>query len=153
MALAFAPLSIKIKCPYYFGLTGRTFHRICAYGPVSCLSAPNICCWKPNGRAHTHRNQQLSSARLCGSRTVLMVAAVITRRTPSPQIRARDTSLDSAANGSAGVNSAPNVDARVNGATHLGEQRRGDHEDSTNYRNLAEHNVSLPWASYALLRS
>jgi hypothetical protein len=30
-----------------------------------------------------------------------------TRRAPSPQIRARDTSLDGAANGSAGVNGAP----------------------------------------------
>ena len=76
---------------------------------------------------------------------MLMVAAVITRRTPSPQIRARDTSLDSAANGSAGVNSAPNVDARVNGATHLGEQRCGDHDDrgdSTDHRKLAEHKIA-----------
>ena len=69
-----------------------------------------------------------------------MVATVFirTRRTPSPQIRARDTSLDGTANGSAGVNSAPD----------LGAQRRGDHEDrgdSTNYRKLAEHNLSLPW--------
>jgi len=42
-----------------------------------------------------------------------MVATVLirTRRAPSPEIRARDTSLDGAANGSAGINSAPNVDA------------------------------------------
>jgi hypothetical protein len=35
------------------------------------------------------------------------------------------------------------VDAGINGATHLGEQRCRDHEDrgdSTNYRKLAEHN-------------
>src|SRR5262249_61635840 len=72
-----------------------------------------------------------------------------TRRTPSPQIRARDTSLDGTTNGSAGVNSAPDVDAGVNGATHLSGQRCRDHEyrgDNTNYRKLAEHNLSLPWA-------
>src|SRR5262245_43562992 len=94
---------------------------------------------------------QPSSARLCGS----MLTATVnfpTWRTPRPQIRTRDTSLDGAANGSAGVNSAPNVDARVNGATHLGEQRRGDHKDggdSTNYRKLAEHAGS----TVAMLRS
>jgi hypothetical protein len=70
-----------------------------------------------------------------------MVATVFirTRRTPSPQIRARDTSLDGTANGSAGVNSAPD----------LGGERCRDHEDrgdTTNYRKLAEHNLSLPWA-------
>ena len=67
-----------------------------------------------------------------------------TRRAPSPQIRARDTSLDGAANGSAGINSAPNVDAGINAATHLGGQRCGDHEDrgdSTNDRKLAEHKI------------
>src|SRR5262249_5130244 len=71
------------------------------------------------------------------------------RRAPSRQIRARDTPNDGAANGSAGVNSAPDVDAGVNGAPHLGGQRCGDHEDrgdSTNYRKLAEHNLSLPRA-------
>ena len=57
-----------------------------------------------------------------------------TRRAPSPQIRARDTSLNGASNSSAGVNSAPD----------LGGQRCGDHEDrgdSTNYRKLAEHKI------------
>jgi hypothetical protein len=66
-----------------------------------------------------------------------------TRRAPSPQIRTRDTSLDGTTNGSAGINSAPNVDAGINGATHLGGQRRGDHEnrgDSTD-RKLAEHKI------------
>jgi hypothetical protein len=36
------------------------------------------------------------------------------------------------------------VDAGINGATHLGGQRCGDHEDrddSTNYRKLAEHKI------------
>jgi len=51
-----------------------------------------------------------------------------TRRAPSPEIGARDTSLDGTANGNAGVNSAP----------HLGGQRCRDHEDdgddSTNDR-------------------
>ena len=47
---------------------------------------------------------------------VLMVAVVITPRAPSPEFWARDTPLDGAANGSAGVNSAPNVDAGINGA-------------------------------------
>jgi hypothetical protein len=69
-----------------------------------------------------------------------MVATVIaTRRAPSPEIGARDTALDGAANGSAGINSAPDVDAGMNSATHLGGQRCGDHEDrsdSTNYRKL-----------------
>ena len=79
-----------------------------------------------------------------------MVATVIicTRRAPSPEIRARDTPNDGTANGSAGVNSAPDVDAGINSAPDLGAQRRGDHEDrgdSTNYRKLAEHNLSLPW--------
>src|SRR5215469_8755308 len=66
------------------------------------------------------------------------------RRAPSPQIRARNTSLDGTTNGSAGIN----VDAGINGATHLGGQRCGDHEDrgdSTNYRKLAEHNQCSPW--------
>src|SRR5262249_21817969 len=69
------------------------------------------------------------------------------RRAPSPEIRARDTLNDGAANGSAGVNSAPNVDAGVNSAADLGGQRCGNHEDrgdSTNYRKNAEHNLSLP---------
>jgi hypothetical protein len=69
------------------------------------------------------------------------------RRAPSPQIRARDTSLDGPTNGSAGINSAPNVDAGVNGATHLGGQRCWDHEDrgdSTNYRKFAEHKIVPP---------
>jgi hypothetical protein len=57
-----------------------------------------------------------------------------TWRAPSPQIRARDTLNDGAANGSAGVNSAPD----------LGGQRCGDHEDrgdSTNYRKLAGNSI------------
>jgi hypothetical protein len=68
-----------------------------------------------------------------------------TRRAPSPQIRARDTSLDGTTNGTAGVNSAPDVDAGVNGATHLGGQHCGEHEDrgdNTNYRKLAEHKIA-----------
>jgi hypothetical protein len=70
-----------------------------------------------------------------------MVATIITtRRAPSSQIRARDTPNDGAANGTAGVNSAPNVDAGVTSAADLGEQRCGDHDDrgdSTNDRKLA----------------
>src|SRR6516164_996240 len=72
-----------------------------------------------------------------------------TRRAPSPQIWTGDTPNDGAANGSAGVNSAPDVDAGVNSASDLGGQRCGDHEDrgdSTNYRKLAEHNLSFPFA-------
>ena len=66
------------------------------------------------------------------------------RRAPSPQIRARNTSLDGPTNGRAGINSAPNVDAGINGATHLGGQRCGDHEDrgdSADYRKLPEHKI------------
>src|SRR5262245_31733313 len=69
----------------------------------------------------------------------------LTRRAPSPQIRARDTPIDGTTNGSAGVNSTPDVDARVNSAADLRERRCRDHEDrgdSTNYRKLAEHKVA-----------
>jgi hypothetical protein len=41
------------------------------------------------------------------------------------------------------------VNSGVNSAADLGRQRCGDHDDrgdSTNYRKLAEHNLSLPWA-------
>jgi HAD-hyrolase-like len=72
------------------------------------------------------------------------------RRAPSPQIRARDTSLDGTTNGSAGINSIPNVDTGINAAAHLGGQRCGDHEDhgddSTHDRKFADHNQgSLGW--------
>ena len=78
-----------------------------------------------------------------------MVATVIIRtwRAPSPEIRARDSN-DRTTNRSAGVSSAPDVGAGINGATHLGGQRCGDNEDrgdSTNYRKPAEQNSSLPW--------
>src|SRR5438132_5741141 len=43
----------------------------------------------------------------------LVTTVIRTRRAPSPQIGARDTALDGAANGSAGVHSAPNMDAGV----------------------------------------
>jgi hypothetical protein len=83
-----------------------------------------------------------SSALFCGG-TLTTTVNFPTRRAPSPQIRARDTSLDGTTNGSAGINSAPNVNAGVNSATHLGG-RGGDHEDrgddSTNDRKLADHN-------------
>jgi len=68
---------------------------------------------------------------------MLTTTVIPTRRSPSTQIRAGDTLNDGAANGSAGVNSASDVDAGVNGATHLSGQRCRDHEDrgnSTNYR-------------------
>src|SRR5262245_13194285 len=71
-----------------------------------------------------------------------------TRRAPSPQIRARDAPNDSASNGSAGVNRAPDVNAGANGSPDLGGHRCRDHEDrgdSTNYRKPAEQNSSLPW--------
>ena len=79
-----------------------------------------------------------------------MVATVIirTRRAPSPQIRARDTSNDGAPNGSAGVNSAPDADAGVNGAPDLGEHRRRDHDhrgDSTIIERLPSISLGLPW--------
>jgi hypothetical protein len=68
-----------------------------------------------------------------------------TGRPPSSQIWTRDTSLDGTTNGSAGVRSAPNVDAGVNSATHLGGQRCGDHEDpgdSAKYRKLTNHKTA-----------
>src|SRR5262245_15056139 len=78
-----------------------------------------------------------------------------TRRAPSPQIRARDTSLDGAANGSARVNSAPNVQAGINSAPDLSGQRCRDNEDrgdNTNYPKLPEHNLSLPWLPLSVAR-
>jgi hypothetical protein len=72
-------------------------------------------------------------------------------RAPSPQIRARDTSLDGAANGSAGVNSAPNVDAGIYAATHLGGHRCRHYEnrgDSTDDRKLAKHDFVPNWGDY-----
>ena len=74
------------------------------------------------------------------------------RRAPSPEIRARDTLNDGTTNGSAGVNSASDVDAGVNGAPDLGGQRCRDHEDrgdNTNYRKLAEYNFKPPLAAVA----
>ena len=76
---------------------------------------------------------------------MLATTVIRTRRAPSPEIRARDTLNDCAANGSAGVNSASDVDAGVNSAPDLGGQRCGDHEDrgdSTNYRKPAEHKIA-----------
>jgi hypothetical protein len=73
------------------------------------------------------------SARLLGNRTVPVGATVIIRRTRSPEIRwGRDPPNDGTANGSAGVNSAPD----------LGGQRCGNHEDrgeSTDDRKPNEH--------------
>jgi len=40
---------------------------------------------------------------------MLTTVVIPTRRAPSPEIRARDTLSDGAANGSAGVNSAPDL--------------------------------------------
>jgi hypothetical protein len=74
---------------------------------------------------------------------MLMMATIIrTRRAPSPQIGAWDTALDGAPNGSAGVHSTPDMDARVSSAANLGGQASGDHEDGgdgNNDRKLAEH--------------
>src|SRR5262245_58214578 len=103
-----------------------------------------FCAPMPNQKRSLSIPVTASSALLCGS-TLTTTVNFPTRRAPSPQIRARDTSLDGTTNGSAGVDSAPDVDAGANSATHLGGQRRGDHEDrgdSTNYRKLAEHKTA-----------
>jgi hypothetical protein len=68
-----------------------------------------------------------------------------TRRAPSPQIRARDTSLNGASNGSAGVNSTPDVDAGIDSPSDLGGQRCRDHDDradNVDYTKLAEHKIA-----------
>ena len=86
-----------------------------------------------------------SSALLDGLRSMLASMNLPTGRPPSPQIRTRDTPLDGAANGSAGVNSAPDVDAGVNSASDLGGQRCGGYEDrgdGADYRKLAEHKTA-----------
>jgi hypothetical protein len=84
-----------------------------------------------------------SSARLCSGLMLMMATVIRTRVAPSPEIGARDTALDGAANGSAGVDCAPNVDAGINGATHLSGHRGRDHEDDgrggTDCRKLPEH--------------
>src|SRR5262245_25918634 len=101
---------------------------------------------RPNQKRSLSTAVKPSSARLRGSMLTTAVN-LPARRAPSPQIRARDTSLDGTTNGSAGVDSAPDVDAGVNAAPHLGGHCCGDHHgNSTNYRKLAEHNPNLPWA-------
>src|SRR5262249_6344380 len=91
---------------------------------------------------------QPSSALLCGGLTMLATTVKFPApRAPSPQIRARGTSLDGTTNGSAGVTNAPHVDARINCAPPFGGQRRGDHEDrgdSNNYRKIAENKIGPP---------
>jgi len=58
---------------------------------------------------------------LCGGLTPLTTAVNFPiRRPPSPHDRARITSLDGTANGSAGVHSALDMNGGVNGAAHLG---------------------------------
>jgi hypothetical protein len=61
-----------------------------------------------------------SSVLLCSGLTMLAgTVNFSTRRAPSPKIRARDTLEDGPANGTAGVNRAPNMDAGINSGTHL----------------------------------
>src|SRR5215510_1803132 len=89
----------------------------------------------PNQKRSLSIAVSASSALLCGHIMLTTTVNFPTRRTPSPEIRARDTALDGAANGSASVNSAPD----------LGGERCRDHEDrgdSTNYRKLAEHKIA-----------
>ena len=129
----------------------RLFVRL--FDPAPICAAPEA---QPEEKI-AHSSQSVpSSARLCGGHTVLTATVNLpTWRAPSPHIRARDTSLDGTTNGSAGVNSASDVDTGVNGATHLSRQRCRDHEDrgdSTNYRNLAEQNSSLPWLQLPFTR-
>jgi len=118
-------------------LSGRLFD------PAPICAAPEA---QPEEKI-AHSSQSVpSSARLCGGHTVLTATVNLpTWRAPSPHIRARDTSLDGTTNGSAGVNSASDVDTGVNGATHLSRQRCRDHEDRgdrNNYRKLAEHKIA-----------
>src|SRR5215472_11629745 len=115
------------------------------FDPTPFCAAP-----RPNQKRSLSTAVNPSSARLRGSMltTAMNLPA---RRAPSPQLRARDTSLDGTTNGSAGVNSAPDVDARVNGATHLSRQRYRDHEDRgdrNNYRKLAEHKIATCLAPF-----
>src|SRR6516164_7168211 len=105
------------------------------FAPLQDPTRREVCPWR----------SAPSSALLYSGLTVLATTVNLpTRRAPSPQIRARNTSLDGPTNGRAGINSAPNVDAGINGATHLGGQRCGDHEDrgdSADYRKLPEHKI------------
>src|SRR5262249_27797097 len=81
-----------------------------AFDPAPFCAAP-----MPNQKRSLSIAVTASSALLCGS-TLTTTVNFPTRRAPSPQIRARDTSLDGTTNGSAGVDSAPDVDAGANSA-------------------------------------
>src|SRR5215471_14100559 len=109
----------------------------CRLGLTSFDLAPFCAAPIPNQkRSLSIALSAIIGAALCGYTMLTSTVNFPTRRTPSPQIRARDTSNDGASNGSAGVNSAPDVHAGANGATHLGGQRCRDHDDrgdSTNY--------------------
>jgi hypothetical protein len=119
----------------------------CRVGLASFVPALFCAAPMPNQKRSLSTAVSTLSALLCG----IMLTTTVnlpTRRAPSPQIWTRDTSLDCTTNGSAGVNSASNVDAGINGATRLGGQCCGDHYgrgDSNNCRKLADHALRLPW--------
>jgi hypothetical protein len=105
-------------------------------GRITCrFKTPQATDWGfPYGPyCHQPRQISLSSARLFRNRSVPVEATAITGRTRSPEIRwSRNPPNDGTANGSSGVNSAPD----------LGGQRCGNHEgrgDSTGDRQFAEH--------------
>jgi hypothetical protein len=129
------PINTAIRIP----TTSETTQ--CRLGLTTFDPAPFCAAPIPNQNRSLSMRLAPSSALLCGGLTMLTTTVNLpARRAPSPQIRARDTSLDGTTNGSAGIN----VDAGINDATHLGGQRCGDHEDrgdSTDYRKLAEHKV------------
>jgi len=79
-------------------------------------AAPFCAAPRPNQKRSLSILSVPSSALLCGGRTMLATAVDLpARRAPSPQIRARDTSLYGTTNGTAGINRAPNVGAGING--------------------------------------
>jgi hypothetical protein len=74
------------------------------FAPLRDATRTEVCPW---GSAP-------SSALLRSGLTILATTVKLpVRQAPSPQIRARDTSLDGTTNGSAGINSGANVDAGI----------------------------------------
>src|SRR5215471_4809295 len=76
------------------------------FAPLRVPTRTEVCPWR----------LAPSSALLCDGLTMLATTVNLpARRAPSPH-----ASLDGTTNGSAGINSAPNVDAGIDGATPLG---------------------------------
>jgi hypothetical protein len=89
-------------------------------------------------------NQYLSAQNETGRNDRNQISSAVPARLIASILTTGLFEFAAAANDSAGINS---VDAGINGAIHLGEQRLGGHDDrshSTDHRKLVEHYLSLP---------